>query len=119
MELRYDRGKDYLNCALGYGCGLLVILSVLVSWILQTTFQSVRQKRRCRNHCRYLFSDRQHRVCSQHGHKLLFGCAKRYGKSLKKYVLDDFLLYRGSDTPGLFAILFGIWSKRDLGCGTS
>ena len=27
---RYDRTKDYLKCALGYGCGLLVILSVLV-----------------------------------------------------------------------------------------
>ena len=27
---RYDRAKDYLKCALGYGCGLLVILSVLV-----------------------------------------------------------------------------------------
>ena len=26
----YDRAKDYLKCALGYGCGLLVILSVLV-----------------------------------------------------------------------------------------
>ena len=27
---RYDRATDYLKCALGYGCGLLVILSVLV-----------------------------------------------------------------------------------------
>ena len=27
---RYDRAKDYLKCALGYGCGLLVLLSVLV-----------------------------------------------------------------------------------------
>ena len=27
---RYDRAKDYLKYALGYGCGLLVILSVLV-----------------------------------------------------------------------------------------
>ena len=27
---RYDRAKDYLKCALGYGCGLLVILSALV-----------------------------------------------------------------------------------------
>jgi len=27
---RYDRAKDYLKCALGYGCGLLVILSILV-----------------------------------------------------------------------------------------
>lgn len=27
---RYDRARDYLKCALGYGCGLLVILSVLV-----------------------------------------------------------------------------------------
>lgn len=27
---RYDRAKDYLKCALGYGCALLVILSVLV-----------------------------------------------------------------------------------------
>ena len=27
---RYDRAKDYLKCALGYGCGLLVILSVVV-----------------------------------------------------------------------------------------
>ena len=27
---RYDRAKDYLKCALRYGCGLLVILSVLV-----------------------------------------------------------------------------------------
>ena len=27
---RYDRAKDYLKCALKYGCGLLVILSVLV-----------------------------------------------------------------------------------------
>ena len=27
---RYDRAKDYLKCALGYGGGLLVILSVLV-----------------------------------------------------------------------------------------
>ena len=27
---RYDRAKDYLKCALGYVCGLLVILSVLV-----------------------------------------------------------------------------------------
>ena len=27
---RYDRAKDYLKCASGYGCGLLVILSVLV-----------------------------------------------------------------------------------------
>lgn len=27
---RYDRAKDYLKCALGYGCGLLVILPVLV-----------------------------------------------------------------------------------------
>lgn len=27
---RYDRAKDYLKCALGYGCGLLAILSVLV-----------------------------------------------------------------------------------------
>ncbi len=27
---RYDRANDYLKCALGYGCGLLVILSVLV-----------------------------------------------------------------------------------------
>ncbi len=27
---RYDRAKDYLKCALGYGCGLLVILSVFV-----------------------------------------------------------------------------------------
>lgn len=27
---RYDRAKDYLKCALGYGCGLLVILSVLM-----------------------------------------------------------------------------------------
>ena len=30
MEKRYDRAKDYLKCALGYGCGLLVILSALV-----------------------------------------------------------------------------------------
>ncbi len=28
---RYDRAKDYLKCALRYGCGLLVILSVLVT----------------------------------------------------------------------------------------
>lgn len=27
---RYDRVKDYLKCALGYGCGLLVMLSALV-----------------------------------------------------------------------------------------
>ena len=27
---RYDRAKDYLKCALRYGCGLLVILSVLI-----------------------------------------------------------------------------------------
>lgn len=27
---RYDRAKDYLKCALGYGCSLLAILSVLV-----------------------------------------------------------------------------------------
>lgn len=27
---RYDRAKDYLKCALKYGCGLLLILSVLV-----------------------------------------------------------------------------------------
>lgn len=27
---RYDRAKDYLRCALRYGCGLLVILSVIV-----------------------------------------------------------------------------------------
>lgn len=27
---RYDRARDYLKCALGYDCGLLVILSVLV-----------------------------------------------------------------------------------------
>lgn len=27
---RYDRAKDYLKCALGYGCGLLVILSAVV-----------------------------------------------------------------------------------------
>ena len=27
---RYDRAKDYLKCALKYGCGLLVILSVFV-----------------------------------------------------------------------------------------
>ncbi len=27
---RYDRAKDYLKCALGYGCGLLVILSILI-----------------------------------------------------------------------------------------
>ncbi len=27
---RYDRAKDYLKCALWYGCGLLVILSVIV-----------------------------------------------------------------------------------------
>lgn len=27
---RYDRAKDYLKCALGYGCSLLLILSVLV-----------------------------------------------------------------------------------------
>ena len=27
---RYDRAKEYLKCALWYGCGLLVILSVLV-----------------------------------------------------------------------------------------
>ena len=27
---RCDRAKDYLKCALGYGCGLLVILSALV-----------------------------------------------------------------------------------------
>lgn len=27
---RYDRAKDYLKCALRYGCGLLVILSALV-----------------------------------------------------------------------------------------
>ena len=27
---RYGRAKDYRRCALGYGCGLLVILSVLV-----------------------------------------------------------------------------------------
>ncbi len=38
---RYDRAKDYLKCALGYGCGLLVILSVLVigfSWQLSGLF---------------------------------------------------------------------------------
>ena len=28
---RYDRAKDYLRCALKYGCGLLVILSVIVA----------------------------------------------------------------------------------------
>ena len=28
--VRYDRAKDYLRCALGYGCGLLVILSAIV-----------------------------------------------------------------------------------------
>ena len=27
---RYDRARDYLKCALGYGCGLLAILTVLV-----------------------------------------------------------------------------------------
>lgn len=27
---RYDRAKEYLKCALGYGCGLLVVLSALV-----------------------------------------------------------------------------------------
>ena len=27
---RYDRAKDYLKCALGYGCGLLVIFSAFV-----------------------------------------------------------------------------------------
>lgn len=27
---RYDRAKDYLKCALRYGCGLLIILSILV-----------------------------------------------------------------------------------------
>ena len=27
---RYDRAKDYLKCALEYGCGLLVVLSILV-----------------------------------------------------------------------------------------
>ncbi len=27
---RYDRARDYLKCALAYGCGLLVILSVFV-----------------------------------------------------------------------------------------
>ena len=27
---RYDRAKDYLKCAFGYGCGLLVLLSALV-----------------------------------------------------------------------------------------
>ena len=27
---RYDQAKDYLKCALKYGCGLLVLLSVLV-----------------------------------------------------------------------------------------
>lgn len=27
---RYDRAKDYLKCALKYGCGLLLILSALV-----------------------------------------------------------------------------------------
>ena len=27
---RYDRARDYLKCGLKYGCGLLVILSVLV-----------------------------------------------------------------------------------------
>ena len=27
---RYDRAKDYLKCALGYGCALLAILSILI-----------------------------------------------------------------------------------------
>ena len=27
---RYDRAKDYLKCALGYGCGLLALLSFLI-----------------------------------------------------------------------------------------
>ena len=27
---RYDRAKDYLKCALGYGCGLLILLSAFV-----------------------------------------------------------------------------------------
>jgi len=28
--MRYDRAKDYMKCALGYGCGLLVLLSAIV-----------------------------------------------------------------------------------------
>ena len=44
--------------------------------------------------------------------------AKDALKAIKKHVLDDFLLYCSSDIFGLFAILFGIWPKRDLGCGS-
>ena len=72
---RYDRAKDYLKCALGYGCGLLVILSVLVvGFSKQLSGLFVRSSDVAVIVGTY-FPDCQHRVCSQHSHKLLFGCA--------------------------------------------
>ena len=104
---RYGQAKDYRRCALGYGCGLLVILPVLVVGFAKPLSGLFVQSEGAA-------IVGQHRVHSEHGHKLLSRRSQRHGQARKEYVPNALLLHRRSDAPGLSPLPSGLWTKRDL-----
>lgn len=104
---RYGRAKDYRRCALGYGCGLLVILPVLVVGFAKPLSGLFVQSEGAA-------IVGQHRVHSEHGHKLLSRRSQRRGQARKEYVPNALLLHCRSDAPGLSPLPSGFWTKRDL-----
>lgn len=115
---RYDRAKDYLKCALGYGCGLLVILSVVVvGFSRQLSGLFVRSEDVAAIVGTYFL------ICSALGIFLtpsqiaILGSLNRDGETVKEYVSDDFLLHCSPDALGVLTFLSGVRPKWNLGCG--
>ena len=84
----------------------------------KATFRPLCKEQRSSSYCWNLFSDRQRWLYSEYGHELLFGFTQWNRKAFKEYAPDDFLLHRHSHASCLFAFLFGLWPKWDLGCST-
>ena len=76
---RIDRTKDYLKCALKYGCILLFILSVVIVIFFKTALRFFCKQHRRSNDCWCVFFNRKYWLCFEHGYKLLSWRIKRSG----------------------------------------
>ena len=115
---RTDRAKDYLKCALKYGCLLLAILSIIiVVFSKQLSGFFVNSSDVADIVGVYFFIVGIGYLLNTITNSFL-GVLNGFGKPAKKYGANDFLLYCCTYALSISTFVFRIWIERNMVCYT-
>ena len=115
---RTDRAKDYLKCALKYGCLLLVILSiVIVVFSKQLSGFFVNSSDVADIVGVYFFIVGIGYLLNTITNSFLV-VSSCFGKPAKKYGANDFLLYCFTYALSISTFVLRIWIERNMVCYT-